>query len=163
MENKINSELSDIEINNYSNNNLSQNDDISIDDCKVQIPIPKGANFDIAVKNINFEVKLGELVCIIGEVGSGKSSLLEAILNSLILLNPKDCDGVHINGEIGYVSQIPWILNETIRNNIILSKSFNEEKYYKILDLCQLNEDLSIFEGKDLTEIGEKGLNLSGG
>ena len=96
-------------------------------------------------------------------MGSGKSSLLEAILNSLILLNPKDCDGVHINGEIGYVSQIPWILNETIRNNIILSKSFNEEKYYKILDLCQLNEDLSIFEGKDLTEIGEKGLNLSGG
>ena len=53
------------------------------------------------LKNINFMVKPGEVLGIIGEVGSGKSSLLQAILNCLILLNPKECDGIHINGEIG--------------------------------------------------------------
>ena len=109
------------------------------------------------------EIKPGELVAIVGEVGCGKSSLLQAIINNLILLNPKECDGIHINGKIGYAAQIPWIQNETIRNNILFSEPFDEEKYNKVLNLCQLKEDLETFEGKDLTEIGEKGINLSGG
>ena len=103
------------------------------------------------------------IVAVIGEVGSGKTSLLQAIINNLILLNPKECDGIHINGKIGYSAQLPWISNNTIRNNIIFSKPFNEQKYKRIINLCQLKEDLETFEGKDLTEIGEKGINLSGG
>ena len=133
------------------------------DGCKIQIYVPKGIDFDLTLKNINFEVKPGELVAIVGEVGCGKSSLLQAIINCLVLLNPKECDGIHINGKIGYAAQIPWIQNDTIRNNIIFSKPFEEEKYNRTLSLCQLNEDLETFEGKDLTEIGEKGVNLSGG
>ena len=133
------------------------------DGCKIQVYVPKGVDYDLTLKNIDFEVKPGELVAIVGEVGCGKSSLLQAIINCLILLNPKECDGVHINGRIGYAAQIPWIQNDTIRNNIIFSKPFEEEKYNKVLSLCQLNEDLETFEGKDLTEIGEKGVNLSGG
>ena len=133
------------------------------DGCKIQVYIPKGVDFDLTLKNINFEVKPGELVAIVGEVGCGKSSLLQAIINCLVLLNPKECDGIHINGRIGYAAQIPWIQNDTIRNNIIFSKPFEEEKYNNVLSLCQLNEDLETFEGKDLTEIGEKGVNLSGG
>ena len=148
---------------NEENMGNEEGQEIIRDMCKIQIPVPKGVDYDITLKNINLEVQPGELICIVGEVGCGKSSLLQAIINSLILLNPKECDGVHINGKIGYSAQIPWILNDTIRNNILLSKPFNEEKYYKILNLCQLNEDLETFEGKDLTEIGEKGLNLSGG
>ena len=100
---------------------------------------------------------------IIGEVGSGKSSLLQAILNCLILLNPKECDGIYINGKIGYVSQIPWIQNETIKNNILFFKEYEEEKYEEVLEKCQLKYDLDILEGGDNTEIGEKGVNLSGG
>ena len=130
---------------------------------KIQINIPKDIDFDINLKNINLEIKKGELIAIVGEVGSGKSSLLEAIINSLILLNPKECDGIHINGRIGYVPQLPWIQNETIRNNIIFSKSFDSKKYTMVLELCELIDDLKFFEGKDLTEIGEKGINLSGG
>ena len=133
------------------------------DGCKIQVYVPKGVDYDLTLKNIDFEVKPGELVAVVGEVGCGKSSLLQAIINCLILLNPKECDGVHINGRIGYAAQIPWIQNDTIRNNIIFSKPFEEEKYNKVLSLCQLNEDLETFEGKDLTEIGEKGVNLSGG
>ena len=133
------------------------------DGYKIQINIPKDIDYNINLKNINLEIKPAELVAIIGEVGSGKSSLLQAIINNLILLNPKECDGIHINGKIGYSAQIPWISNDTIRNNIIFSKPYNEEKYKKIINLCQLKEDLETFEGKDLTEIGEKGVNLSGG
>ena len=131
--------------------------------CKIQIHIPKKIKYDIVLKNINLEIKKGEIVAIIGEVGSGKSSLLQAMLNSLILLNPKECDGIHINGSIGYVAQIPWIQNETIRNNILFFNDFNEEKYKEILEVSQLNYDLDNFEGGDKTEIGEKGVNLSGG
>ena len=142
--------------------NLEGNE-IEIEGCKIQIPVPKGIDYDLTLKNIKFEVKPGELVAIVGEVGCGKSSLLQAIINSLILLNPKECDGIHINGRVGYAAQIPWIQNDTIRNNILFSLPFDEVKYNRVLSLCQLNEDLDTFEGKDLTEIGEKGINLSGG
>ena len=133
------------------------------DGCKIQIEVPKGIQYDVTLKNINFMVKPGEVLGIIGEVGSGKSSLLQAILNCLILLNPKDCKGIYVKGKIGYVSQIPWIQNETIRNNILFFKEYDKEKYDKVLEKCQLKYDLDILEGGDLTEIGEKGVNLSGG
>ena len=131
--------------------------------CKIQIEIPKDIQFDVTLKEIDLEVKKGEILGIIGEVGSGKSSLLQAMLNSLILLNPKECEGIYINGEIGYSSQIPWIQNDTIKNNILFFNEYDKEKYEEILDKCQLTYDLDNFEGKDLTEIGEKGVNLSGG
>ena len=140
-----------------------EGNEIEVDGCKIQIKIPKGIDYDVTLKNIKFEVKPGELVAIVGEVGCGKSSLLQAIINSLVLLNPKECDGIHINGRIGYAAQIPWIQNDTIRNNILFSLPFDEVKYNRVLNLCQLSEDLETFEGKDLTEIGEKGINLSGG
>ena len=75
--------------------------------------------YDIALKDITINIKPGEIVGIIGEVGSGKSSLFEAILNSLILLNPDKCDGIHINGTVGYVCQSSWIQNATIKDNIL--------------------------------------------
>ena len=117
----------------------------------------------MTLKEIDLEIKKGEILGIIGEVGSGKSSLLQAILNCLILLNPKECDGIHINGNIGYASQIPWIQNDTIKNNILFFNKYEKEKYETVLDKCQLKYDLDNFEGKDMTEIGEKGVNLSGG
>ena len=90
-------------------------------------------------------------------------SLLQLILNALILLNPNKCRGIYINGSIGYVSQIPWIQNETIKNNILFFNEYDEKKYREILELTQLYYDLLNFEGGDLTEIGEKGVNLSRG
>ena len=160
--------IEEIQINNDSqkeqDNGMIKSGDIYLKDgCKIQIEFPKNVKFDVTLKNINLEIKPGEILGIIGEVGSGKSSLLQAILNCLILLNPNDCDGIHINGRIGYASQIPWIQNDTIKNNILFFKKYNREKYEEVLDKCQLNYDLDNFEGKDLTEIGEKGVNLSGG
>ena len=115
----------------------------------------------IVLKDINLEIKKGEFVCIIGEVGSGKSSLLQAILNNLLPMSPNT--KTIVNGEISYVSQIPWIQNATVRNNILFFQKYDEERYNKILELAELKPDLEILVGGDLTEIGEKGINLSGG
>ena len=138
------------------NKDIEQNPQITKDGVNIQIEIPEDINFDVTLKNINFEVKPGEIIGIIGEVGSGKSSLLNAILNSLILLNPKECDGIHINGKIGYVAQNVWIQNATIKDNVLFFKPFNEKKYKECLEVSQLYYDLNNFVGKDLTEIGEK-------
>ena len=148
---------------NVINKNEKKRKEYIKDGCKIEIPFPRHVPFDVTLKNINIEVKNGEILGIIGEVGSGKSSLLQAFLNGLILLNPKSCDGIHINGRVGYSAQIPWIQNDTIRNNILFFNEYDQEKYENILNKCQLKYDLDNFEGKDLTEIGEKGVNLSGG
>ena len=114
------------------------------------------------LNNINLTVKEGEFICIIGEVGSGKSSLIQAILNNMILLQNKDTK-IIVNGKISYVGQEAWIQNNTVQNNILFYQPYNAEKYQKILNLCELNQDLNSLTGGDLTEIGEKGVNLSGG
>ena len=152
-----------IEDNNTENNIINSLNNKENENIPIQIKIPKKAEFDCVLKNINFTVKRGEKVAIIGEVGSGKSSLLQAILNSLIILNPLNCDGIHINGKIGYVSQNNWIQNQTIKNNILFFNKYDKEKYDKIIELVELLYDIKTLEAGDNTEIGEKGINLSGG
>ena len=116
------------------------------------------------LKNINFKIKKGEHICIIGEVGSGKTCLLNAIINNLLVLNKKKAEGnIQLSGKVSFVSQNSWILNDTIEQNILFFKKMNKEKYNKILSICQLKQDLQIFQKGDQTEIGEKGVNLSGG
>ncbi len=102
---------------------------------------------------------------ILGEVGSGKSSLLHAILNNMLI---KDDDKLEktkiaVNGSISYVAQTAWIQNDTVKNNILFFNDFDPVKYDKIIKLCELNQDLESLIGGDQTEIGEKGINLSGG
>ena len=113
------------------------------------------------LKNINCEIKKGEFICVIGEVGCGKSSFLQAILNNMLPLSGQA--KIYVSGSISYVSQIPWIRNATIKDNILFYQPYDDERYNKIIDLSQLRQDLEIFEAGDLTEIGEKGVNLSGG
>ena len=113
------------------------------------------------LKNINVEIKQGEFISIIGEVGCGKSSFLQAILNNMLPLSGNS--RIYVNGSISYVSQIPWIRNATIRDNILFYQPYDEERYNKVIDLSQLRQDFEIFDAGDLTEIGEKGVNLSGG
>ena len=116
------------------------------------------------LKNINFKIKKGEHIGIIGEVGSGKTCLLNAIINNLLVLNKPKAEGnIQLSGKVSFVSQNSWILNDTIEQNILFFKSMEKEKYQKILSICQLKQDLQIFQKGDQTEIGEKGVNLSGG
>ncbi|KAF8778438.1 Multidrug resistance-associated protein 1 like [Argiope bruennichi] len=125
----------------------------------------KGASFswacdsDYVLRDINLHVPEGKLIAIIGPVGSGKSSLLSALLGELYKKN----GSVDLKGTIAYVPQVTWVLNRSLKNNILLVKHMTEEKYNKILDFCCLRADLEILPAGDETEIGEKGVNLSGG
>jgi ABC-type transport system involved in Fe-S cluster assembly fused permease/ATPase subunit len=69
----------------------------------------------------------------------------------------------HSGSVIGYASQKPWLLNATLRENILFGQPFRPRRYGRIIEACSLQPDIDILPGKDLTEIGEKGINLSGG
>ena len=81
------------------------------------------------LKDINLRVKQGSLVAIVGQIGCGKSSLLSAILGEL----EKKCGRVNTLGSIGYVPQLPWIQNLTVRDNITFGRSFDYSKYNKVI------------------------------
>ena len=91
--------------------------------------------------------------------------MLQAILNNMLIVedNIDDPTKIIINGSVSYISQIPWIQNATLKNNIILNKEYDKLKYEKTLELCELKNDLKSLVGGDMIEIGEKGINLSGG
>lgn len=145
---------------------------ILIEDTKTNddIDYPIDNEIPTVLKNIDISIKKGEFIGVIGEVGSGKTSLLEAIMNNMIILNntsEKECfkrtDKIYINGTLCYVPQIPWIQNNTLKNNILFYKDYNKDLYNKTLELCELTSDIDSLIGGDQTEIGEKGINLSGG
>ncbi|KAF1319130.1 Abc transporter c family member 5, partial [Globisporangium splendens] len=109
--------------------------------------------------NANLTVKKGDLVVVHGAVGSGKSSLCSALLGEM----EKISGSVFVRGRVAYYSQQTWIQNMTIRDNILFGSSYDPQRYQKVLDACGLLPDLEQFPGGDATEIGEKGINLSGG
>ncbi|XP_006360185.1 ABC transporter C family member 10-like [Solanum tuberosum] len=111
------------------------------------------------LRNINLEVKPGEKIAICGEVGSGKSSLLSAILGEV----PSIQGTVQVYGTTAYVSQSAWIQTGTIRENILFGSPLDSQRYQQTLEKCSLLKDLEILPYGDLTEIGERGVNLSGG
>ncbi|KAF9172843.1 hypothetical protein BGX21_001195 [Mortierella sp. AD011] len=111
------------------------------------------------LKDINVKIARGSLVAVVGPVGSGKSSLLQAMVG-----NMTKGGGTVIRGtSISYASQTPWIQNATIRDNILFDTEFEEERYWRVIRACSLEKDLVLFPGGDMTEIGERGINLSGG
>lgn len=111
------------------------------------------------LENIDITIMPGQLVAIVGEVGSGKSSLLASLLGEL----PKVRGRVIVNGDIAYCPQQAWIQNTTVRNNITFGEKLDQEWYNEVVKVCELTSDLAILQAGDETEIGEKGINLSGG
>lgn len=112
-----------------------------------------------ALHDIQLVVKPGELITVVGAVGSGKSALMSALLGDLTVTSGK----VAVAGSMAYVSQQAWILNDTIRSNVIFGLPIDEGRYQMALRVSGLAYDLSLFPQADATEIGERGVNLSGG
>ncbi|KAH3687464.1 hypothetical protein WICPIJ_001574 [Wickerhamomyces pijperi] len=112
-----------------------------------------------------FKAKKGELSCIVGKVGAGKSTFLQSILGYLptVAIDPSKPTNITHHGSIAYCSQIPWIMNATVRDNILFGHKFDPEFYQKTLQACQLLPDLEILPDGDETHVGEKGISLSGG
>ena len=96
---------------------------------------------------------------VIGRVGSGKSTFLSG-LNYFV---PRVEGEMKVSGSVAYVAQQAWILNSTVRENILFGKPYDEEKYQKTIAACQLEQDLDVLPNKDFTYIGERGVTLSGG
>uniref|UniRef100_A0A672LTP6 ABC-type glutathione-S-conjugate transporter n=1 Tax=Sinocyclocheilus grahami TaxID=75366 RepID=A0A672LTP6_SINGR len=111
------------------------------------------------LKNVSLDIKPGRLVAVVGAVGSGKTSLISALLGELHSL--KGC--INIKGSVAFVPQQAWIQNATLKDNVLFGSDVNEERYRSVVEGCALGPDLDLLPGRDQTEIGEKGINLSGG
>lgn len=112
-----------------------------------------------ALKNINFTAYKGELSCIVGRVGSGKSSLLQSMLGDLYKVQGH----AEIRGTIAYASQQTWILNATVKENIVFGYRYDSDFYEKTVTACALLDDFAQLPDGDETVVGERGISLSGG
>ncbi|XP_047107556.1 ATP-binding cassette sub-family C member 4-like [Schistocerca piceifrons] len=111
------------------------------------------------LSDINLTVKPGQLCAVIGPVGSGKSSLLHAVLGELPLKTGHMITG----GSIAYACQEPWIFVGSVRQNILFGQPYHPEKYREVVRVCALKRDFEMLPYGDRTLVGEKGISLSGG
>ncbi|CAN8001473.1 unnamed protein product, partial [Ixodes hexagonus] len=114
---------------------------------------------EAGLNNVNLHVSPGSLVGVVGFVGSGKSSLLAGILGDVHVHG----GAVKCAGRVAYVPQIATVHNMSVRSNILYGKPMSGGDYERVLEACQLHEDISTFPAGDLTEVGERGETLSGG
>ncbi|KAL6101831.1 abcc2 [Pungitius sinensis] len=111
------------------------------------------------LKNVSLDIKPGKLVAVVGAVGSGKSSLMSALLGEMYSKK----GFINIQGSLAFVPQQAWIQNATLRDNILFGSPHEDRRFQGVIQACALAPDLELLQGGDLTEIGEKGINLSGG
>ncbi|OQR85539.1 ATP-binding Cassette (ABC) Superfamily, partial [Achlya hypogyna] len=113
----------------------------------------------LTLRNITLRLVPKSLTIVVGAVGSGKSSLVSALLGEIHQVAGSRC----VQGDIAYVSQEAWIQHDSLRNNVLFAAPMDESKYERVLAACQLAADLKMLPDGDATEIGERGINLSGG
>ena len=113
----------------------------------------------LCLENINFVAHKGELTCIVGRVGSGKSSLLEAMLGHIWKIRGE----VVMHGKVAYVAQQSWVMNASVRENIVFGHRWDPHFYDRTLKACALVDDIKTLTDGDQTEVGERGISLSGG
>jgi ATP-binding cassette, subfamily C (CFTR/MRP), member 1 len=112
-----------------------------------------------SLSNVNVDIKAGELVMIVGTVGSGKSSLLMSVLNEI----PKLEGSLTVKGKLSLIQQNAWITNSSLRDNILFGAKYEKRRYKEVLRVCGLEPDIENFDDGDQIMIGERGINLSGG
>ncbi|XP_013098645.2 probable multidrug resistance-associated protein lethal(2)03659 isoform X1 [Stomoxys calcitrans] len=114
---------------------------------------------EYTLDNIDFKVKPRTLVAVIGPVGSGKSSLIQAILGEL----PAESGFVNVSGTLSYASQEPWLFTGTVRQNILFGMPMDRQRYRTVVKKCALERDFELLPYGDKTIVGERGASLSGG
>lgn len=114
---------------------------------------------NLGILGINLEVVPGTLCAVIGQVGSGKSTILSAIVNDLEL----DDGSLTINGSLSYAPQQPWLFEGSIRRNIVFIEQWDEQRYRDVCRVCALERDFELLAHGDATIVGERGMVLSGG
>ncbi|GAA97476.1 hypothetical protein E5Q_04155.1 [Mixia osmundae IAM 14324] len=151
------------------------------DDGELETETPGGRRrFMLTDLDLVFDV--GSLSVVCGPLGSGKTLLLHALLGEAdvlagqILAPKSPTNGLPLPGQyrpigdddwlqesLAYVPQTPWLSNASIRDNILFALPMNQDRYEEVLRVCSLEADLGIMEDGDLTEVGERGVTLSGG
>ena len=114
---------------------------------------------DPCLKDVSTRIPKGSLVAIVGRVGSGKTSFVSSLVGEMT----KKSGIVMVNGSMSLSAQQAWLVNDTVKNNILFGKEYDEKKYKEILRVCCLEDDLKVLEGGDECEIGDRGINVSGG
>ena len=112
-----------------------------------------------ALEDINFTAAKGELTCVVGRVGAGKSSFLQALLGDLWKVKGH----VVVHGKTAYVAQQPWVMNASVKENILFGHRYDSMFYEQTVKACALLEDFAQLPDGDETEVGERGISLSGG
>lgn len=111
------------------------------------------------ITDLNMEIGRGQLVAVVGAVGSGKSSILSGLIGEMRSLGGE----IIFGGRVAYCSQSAFIQNATLRDNVLFGQPWDEERYWRVLeDACLIADCIQLPDG-DLTEIGERGINISGG
>ncbi|XP_067948319.1 multidrug resistance-associated protein 1-like [Watersipora subatra] len=151
-------------VNFFKTTNLADDNVERDDSCDVSLRVTNGtfswcSDSAKILRNINFEVPTGSLTAVVGQVGSGKSSLLAACVGDM----HKHSGKVVVKGDVAFAAQQAWIQNATVRENILFGMPFDQKKYDTIVDAVALRPDFKILDHGDMTAIGEKGINLSGG
>lgn len=133
-------------------------------------------NIPFILSNISLKFKIGKLNVVIGPTGSGKTSLLLALLGEMTLLQGRIChmsdnspwktgsvSAFRVKNSIAYCAQQAWLINDTVKQNITFTSPWNEERYRQVVKDCALETDFAILDYGDKTIVGEKGAALSGG
>lgn len=127
---------------------------------------------DFELGPLDFTFPYGKLSVISGPTGAGKSSLLQALLGEMDCINgtvylPKHlnqiCSDTGLRNSLAYCSQTPWLQQMSIRDNILFGEPFEQKRYDDVLKACALVPDLEVLDDGDETEIGAKGISMSGG
>ncbi|KAJ2715812.1 ATP-binding cassette glutathione S-conjugate transporter ycf1 [Coemansia spiralis] len=114
---------------------------------------------DQALNKVSLCAVGGDLVAVVGKTGSGKSSLLLSICGELEMAAGTGS----VVGTIAYLEQSPWIMNDTMRANVLFGREYDADWFAKVIHACALTDDIAMWPDADLTVIGERGINISGG
>lgn len=131
----------------------NEGDDDEVEQPKVDPTVP-------FLRDIDLELKRGELTVVVGAVGAGKTALISAILGEMYATEETK---VSINATVSYVAQTAWVQSMSLRNNVLFGKEYDENKYHQALEAACMGADINLLPSGDETEIGEKGITLSGG
>ena len=141
---------------------LEENDTSDLNDSLLEKKQEEGSGSSYEINIDQLQVLKGNVTFLIGKIGSGKSSLLYAIMGDMSLKNP-DQARLNINTSFAFVGQKPWIINSTIKDNILLDLPLDQAKLDEAIRYSCLDEELKIFEKGIDQETGDNGDALSGG